>query len=99
MDASGLNPKFTTHVRELERRVGRGDARCILLHMYYRIHTAYAAFVCGLRHQGLPRALPIAHRDGTRTRTRRSWRTQSLRTLTNKSRYRRYAQTQQLVTE
>ena len=47
MDASGLNPKFTTHVRELERRVGRGDARCILLHMYYRIHTAYAAFVCG----------------------------------------------------
>ena len=47
MDASGLNPKFTTHVRELGRRVGRGDARCILLHMYYRIHTAYAAFVCG----------------------------------------------------
>jgi hypothetical protein len=47
MDASGRNPKFTTHVRELERRVGRGDARCILLHMYYRIHTAYAAFVCG----------------------------------------------------
>jgi len=66
MDASGRNPKFTTHVRELERRVGRGDARCILLHMYYRTtvsipHTRRSCVA--LRHQGTSNCTPRRHAD------------------------------------